>query len=149
MVLEMLTGAGLLALGVVLGRCRATRSRRGLSRPRRVRTVDSRATDMWEILARQADWLDRSNGTGDHETAMRLLKIVEELGEAASAYLGVVGQNPRKGVTHTPEELADELIDTSASVLVALHSFTDDPKSVFETKLAKIRARTQALEVSE
>ncbi len=106
-------------------------------------------TDMWEILARQADWLDRSNGTSDHQTAMRLLKLVEEAGEVSAAYIGMTGQNPRKGVTHTAGDVADELIDVAVTALVALHLFADDPRAAFATKVAKIRARTQALEVSE
>ncbi len=106
-------------------------------------------TDMWEILARQAEWLDRSNGTSDHETSMRLLAVMEEVGEVSKAYRGMKGQNPRKGVTHTREDLMDELVDVAVGALVTLHSFTDVPRAVFETKLAKIRARTQALEVSE
>jgi NTP pyrophosphatase (non-canonical NTP hydrolase) len=105
-------------------------------------------TDQWAILALQADWLDRCNGRGDHQDAMRLMKLAEEAGEVCRAYTGMHGQNPRKGTTHTRVDVADELIDVAVSALVALHLFTDDPQAAFEAKLAKIRARTVASEVS-
>ncbi|MEU7302640.1 hypothetical protein [Streptomyces sp. NPDC007206] len=71
----------------------------------------------------------------DHETAMRLLKVTEEAGEAAAAYIGMTGQNPRKGVTHTCADVADELCDAIIAAAVALHSFTAHPPAVLDAKL--------------
>ena len=95
----------------------------------------------WSAVAALVDWLDRENGLSPHETAMRLLKLVEEAGEASQAYIGLVGQNPRKGQTHRNVDVADELCDVIVTAMVALHSFTEDPAGHFEAKIAKIAAR--------
>lgn len=71
-------------------------------------------------------WLDGSNPDGEHEDAMRVLKLVEEAGEAAAAYIGMVGQNPRKGVTHTLDDLLRELADVAITALCAIQHFTKD-----------------------
>ena len=69
-------------------------------------------------------WLDAANGRGPHETAVRIMKITEEAGEAVAAYIGLTGANPRKGVTATPEDLAGELCDVVLAALVALATVT-------------------------
>jgi hypothetical protein len=80
--------------------------------------------DVWEHVARVTAWLDAANGRGPHETAARIMKITEEAGEAAAAYLAATGQNPRKGVTATPGDLAGELCDVVIAALVALVTIT-------------------------
>ena len=40
--------------------------------------------------------LDGKTGDEPEEITLRLLKIAEELGEAAQAWIGVLGQNPVK-----------------------------------------------------
>lgn len=97
----------------------------------------------FSTIAQLAAWLDASNGTGDHETAMRVMKLSEEVGEVTEAYIGMVGQNPRKGVTHTATDVADELCDVIVTALVALHRFTDDPEQHLNTKLQKIADRAE------
>lgn len=98
-------------------------------------------TDTFATIARLAAWLDQSNGTSDHETAMRLMKLSEEVGEVTEAYIGMVGQNPRKGVTHTASDVADELCDVIVTALVALHRFSGDPEKHFHAKLQRIADR--------
>ena len=51
---------------------------------------------VWDYVARTVTWLDAANGRGPHETAVRVMKIAEEAGEAVAAYLGLTGANPRK-----------------------------------------------------
>jgi len=83
----------------------------------------------WNLFADIADitaWLDNSNPTGPHEDAMRVLKLLEEAGEAAAALIGVQGQNPRKGVTHTQDDLLNELADVAITALCAMQHFTQD-----------------------
>jgi hypothetical protein len=46
---------------------------------------------------------------GDVPVEVRLLKLTEEVGEAAEAFLGVHGLNKRKGVCRSREDLLDEL----------------------------------------
>ena len=66
----------------------------------------------------------RPNGRGPHETAVWVMKIAEEAGEAVAAYIGTTGTNPRKGVTATADELAGELCDVVLAALVALATVT-------------------------
>jgi hypothetical protein len=79
---------------------------------------------VWDHVARTVAWLDVANGRGPHEIAVRVMKIAEETGEAISAYIGLTGQNPRKGVTADPDDLAVELCDVVLAALVALATIT-------------------------
>ena len=101
------------------------------------------ATDPWPTIAALAAWLDANNGRGEHERAMRLMKLTEETGEVMQAYIGMTGQNPRKGVTHTAEEVADELCDVIVTAMVALHQFTEEPAKVFKAKVQRIAERVE------
>ena len=79
---------------------------------------------VWDHVARTVAWLDAVNGRGPHETAVRVMKIAEEAGEAVAAYIGLTGANPRKGVTAEPGELAGELCDVVLAALIALATVT-------------------------
>jgi hypothetical protein len=74
---------------------------------------------IWDAVRASRGWLDAANGTGDTELTCRILKLTEESGEAAAAWIGVLGQNPRKGVTHRREDVAAELADVVFTALVA------------------------------
>lgn len=97
--------------------------------------------DQWTTIRELTGWLDGENGRSREEITLRLLKLTEEVGEVAQAWIGVQGQNPRKGVTHTAADVADELCDVIVTALVALSSVVDDPAGHFEAKLATISAR--------
>ncbi|MFF6976240.1 MazG-like family protein [Streptomyces sp. NPDC008343] len=99
---------------------------------------------LWPVTARIVTALNTANGTGEHETAMRLMKVIEEAGEASAAYIGVTGQNPRKGVTHTAADVADELCDVIIAAAVALHAFTGTPPAVLDAKLHAAARRLHA-----
>jgi len=79
---------------------------------------------VWDHVARTVAWLDAANGRGPHEIAVRVMKIAEETGEAVSAYIGLTGENPRKGVTAHPDDLAAELCDVVLAALIALATIT-------------------------
>jgi hypothetical protein len=100
---------------------------------------------LWSITARIADGLNAANGTAHHEIAMRVLKVVEEAGEASAAYIGMTGQNPRKGTTHSRADVADELCDVIIAASVALHSFTTHPPAVLDSKLHSAARRLHAI----
>ncbi|MFF8535375.1 hypothetical protein ACF07B_26095 [Streptomyces sp. NPDC015532] len=102
-------------------------------------------TVLWPVTARIVAALNAANGEGEHERAMRLLKVTEEAGEAAAAYIGAVGQNPRKGTTHTAADVADELCDVIIAAAVALHSFANHPPAVLDLKLLRAAQRLNAL----
>ena len=58
----------------------------------------------------------------------RLSKIAEELGEALQAFIGITGQNPRKGVYGSLDDVDNELVDTALTAILALQHFTKDIK---------------------
>ena len=97
-------------------------------------------TAPWDLFADVADitaWLDTANPGTPHEDSMRVLKLVEEAGEAAAAYIGMVGQNPRKGVTHTLADLLGELADVALSARCAIQHFTGDAAATRDLLAAK------------
>ncbi len=98
--------------------------------------------NQWHTIRRLVAWLDHENGRTQHEITLRLLKLTEEAGEVAQAWIGTVGQNPRKGFTHTLPDVADELCDVIVTAAVALASIVDDPAGHLDAKLAKIAARS-------
>ena len=95
----------------------------------------------WSTIRNLVAWLDEANGRTDDEITLRILKLAEEVGEVAQAWIGVTGQNPRKGVTHTHPQVQDELCDVIVTAAVALASLIDNPDYVLDQKLAAIAAR--------
>lgn len=100
---------------------------------------------LWAAARHSAAWLDDANGTSEHETAMRLMKLVEEAGEVMQAYIGTVGQNPRKGITHKREDVAAELCDVILTAAVALHRFADNPETFMAEHAGRVVRRIEAL----
>lgn len=100
---------------------------------------------LWAAARRSVAWLDAANGASERETQMRLMKLIEEAGEVMQAYIGTVGQNPRKGITHKPEDVAAELCDVMLTAAVAMYRFADDPEQVMAEHAARVVARINAL----
>lgn len=68
-------------------------------------------TDLWESVDDLWTWLDENRAHGGREgLLLRVLKLSEEVGEVAQAVIGATGQNPRKGVTHTWEDVEGEAL---------------------------------------
>jgi NTP pyrophosphatase (non-canonical NTP hydrolase) len=63
---------------------------------------------------------------GDVPVEIRLLKLTEEVGEVAEAFLGVHGLNRRKGVCRSRDDLLDELADVIITAAVAMTGITGD-----------------------
>ena len=81
---------------------------------------------------------------GEVPVEVRLLKLTEEVGEAAEAFLGVHGLNKRKGVCRSREDLLDELADVIITAAVAMSGITgeaDEARSHFERRLATVTER--------
>ncbi|WP_405479940.1 MazG-like family protein [Streptomyces anulatus] len=97
--------------------------------------------DHWSTIRGLVDWLDKENDRTEQEITLRILKLGEETGEVAQAWIGVTGQNPRKGITHSVEDVADELCDAIVTASVALASIVEDPGAHLDAKLARIAAR--------
>ena len=70
------------------------------------------------------------------------MKLTEEAGEVTQAVTGTLGQNPRKGVTHTWDDVQAELCDVMFTAMVALTTLTPDARKVFDANLTRVAART-------
>jgi NTP pyrophosphatase (non-canonical NTP hydrolase) len=93
---------------------------------------------MWDDVKRLHEY------HGDVPVEMRILKLTEEVGEAAEALIGVRGLNSRKGICHTHEDLLDELTDVIITAAVAMSAVTggaDEARSHFERRLGTVTAR--------
>jgi NTP pyrophosphatase (non-canonical NTP hydrolase) len=81
---------------------------------------------------------------GDVPVEVRLLKLTEEVGEAAEAYIGLQGTNRRKGACRTEDDLLDELADVIITAAVAMTGITGDAsraRSHFHRRIAAVEAR--------
>jgi NTP pyrophosphatase (non-canonical NTP hydrolase) len=99
------------------------------------------SADVYAAVHAAANWLDEHNGAGHTEIMARILKVTEEAGEVAAAWIGATGQNPRKGITHTYGDVAAELADVVFTALVAIDSLGFDPADVVAACAAKVTGR--------
>jgi NTP pyrophosphatase (non-canonical NTP hydrolase) len=93
---------------------------------------------MWDEAGQLTDWL------GDIPIEVQLLKLSEEVGEVAEAYIGLTGHNPRKGVTHTRDDLTGEVADVIITAAVSIVRLTGSPaaaRAAFEAHLAGVLTR--------
>lgn len=106
-------------------------------------TDDTHRPDLWTSLD---DLWTRLEATREHAgregVLLRVLKLSEEVGEVAEAVIGTTGQNPRKGVTHTWDDVQSELCDVAITALVALRTLTPEARAVFEGHLERVRLRS-------
>jgi NTP pyrophosphatase (non-canonical NTP hydrolase) len=101
------------------------------------------SADLWSTVDELWTWLDGHRPHDGREgLLLRMLKLSEEVGEVAEAVIGATGQNPRKGVTHTWEDVQGELCDVVITALVALRTLTPEAREVFTHHLAKVAARS-------
>ncbi|WP_328365781.1 MazG-like family protein [Streptomyces sp. NBC_00445] len=107
------------------------------------RTSPETAADLWTDIDALWAWLDENRAHGDQEgLLLRMLKLSEEVGEVAQAVIGATGQNPRKGTTHTWDDVQSELCDVVITALVALRTLTPDTREVFTRHLARVKERS-------
>jgi NTP pyrophosphatase (non-canonical NTP hydrolase) len=81
---------------------------------------------------------------GDVPVEVRLLKLTEEVGEVADAFIGMRGLNRRKGVCRTRDDLLAELADVIITAAVAMSGVTgdvDEARSHLERRLAAVTER--------
>jgi hypothetical protein len=100
---------------------------------------------VWRHVATLVAWLDAANPRTDHEIACRVMKLAEETGEAVAAYIGMTGQNPRKGTCATRDDLASELCDVIITAMVALATIAADTASAEAIVQAHLSARSARL----
>jgi NTP pyrophosphatase (non-canonical NTP hydrolase) len=98
--------------------------------------------EVWDTIEKITGQLDASSTLApDTERLLRIMKLTEEAGEVTQAVIGTLGQNPRKGVTHTWEDVQADLCDVMFSAMVALATLTPDAREVFNAHLARVAGR--------
>ena len=99
--------------------------------------------DVWAAIDDLWAWLDANETQPGREALLlRMLKLTEEVGEVAQAVIGATGQNPRKGTTHTWDDVQAELCDVVLTAMVALRTLTPDAQEVFTAHLERVRERS-------
>jgi NTP pyrophosphatase (non-canonical NTP hydrolase) len=100
--------------------------------------------DLWESIGRLQDWLASAQPARPPQEALllRILKLSEEVGEVAEAVIGATGQNPRKGTSHTWDDVQSELCDVIITAAVALRALTPEAREVFTSHLARVMDRS-------
>jgi NTP pyrophosphatase (non-canonical NTP hydrolase) len=99
--------------------------------------------DAWGTIGDIVNWLDANSVLpAETEKLLRIMKLTEEAGEVTQAVIGVMGQNPRKGVTHTWDDVQAELCDVMFTAMVALTTLTPDARTVFDAHLARVADRS-------
>jgi hypothetical protein len=78
--------------------------------------------DAVERITAQLDARVPDQLRGLPDLILRAMKVQEEAGELAAALIGILGQNPRKGITHTTNDAINEAIDVAISALVFIES---------------------------
>ncbi|MFE5597190.1 MazG-like family protein [Streptomyces sp. NPDC056549] len=104
---------------------------------------DSTPWDTIGSLAALFARLDSERGlTTDEQWTLQVLKLSEEVGEAAQAVIGVRATNPRKGRSHSWEHVQEEVADAVITGMVALARMRpDDPAEYLAAVLAEKSAK--------
>jgi NTP pyrophosphatase (non-canonical NTP hydrolase) len=102
--------------------------------------MDDVAWDAVEGLAARLD--GRSPLPPEQRRLLKILKITEESGEVAEAVIGVTGQNPRKGYSHTWQDVEAEVCDVIITAMVALEELSPGKaREVFAAHLRRVTGR--------
>ncbi|WP_137989589.1 MazG-like family protein [Streptomyces vilmorinianum] len=100
-------------------------------------------TEPWSTVDRLAAWIAAHHTLPpEQDVLLRVLKLSEEVGEVAEAVIGATGQNPRKGMSHTWQDVESELCDVIITAMVALRTLTPDAAEVFAGHLRRVAERS-------
>jgi NTP pyrophosphatase (non-canonical NTP hydrolase) len=100
------------------------------------------AEQTWQYIGGIKKWIDENVDVSPEQALLvRVLKVQEELGEAAQALIGEMGTNPRKGQSHSREDVLKELSDVVLTGMVALATASEDPEAFFARHLAAVAER--------
>lgn len=77
------------------------------------------------------------------DPTIRILKIQEEAGEAAEAWIGYLGANARKG-EKTLDDVQAELADVAITAWIALRGLGLDPMAAIADRVLFLHARLEA-----
>lgn len=93
---------------------------------------------MWADIKVLTTWLDAMNGRDDTERGMRILSVAGNACEAAAAWIGHKGQNPRKGRAGSAHDVANELADVVITAMVAIESLDMSARLVVQHRLQSV-----------
>jgi NTP pyrophosphatase (non-canonical NTP hydrolase) len=98
----------------------------------------------WQAVEVIDRWLDAYAGLQYQDQPLaqdwaRLSKVAEELGEAIQAFIGYTGQNPRKGIVNSKDDVLDELADVVFTGILCVQHFTKDSQEVRDILRRKLR----------
>ncbi|MCX5214443.1 MazG-like family protein [Kitasatospora sp. NBC_00240] len=98
--------------------------------------------DTWDIINSLAGKLDsRSHLQGEQRWLVQIVKLQEEVGEVAEAAIGALGENPRKGYSHSWDDVRAEACDVITTGMVLLARMGGDPQRLFDEHLRRLAAR--------
>lgn len=101
--------------------------------------------DTWDAIERLATRLEEhSTLPPEQRRVLQILKITEEAGEVAEAVFGATGQNPRKGHSHTWQDVEAEVCDVIITAMVTLARLNPEARKTFALHLKKITDRDLA-----
>lgn len=108
-------------------------------------TAQDLGQDLKDMSARIDDEpTNRANTDLENFLLRTVVKLSEELGELSGAIIGVTGQNPRKGVTHTYDDVDKELLDIATTALGAFeyrHGNSGVAVRALSVHVAEVRRR--------
>lgn len=96
------------------------------------------ADDVLHGIEAIGHWLNTRNGVSPHEVARRVVMVGEGAGKVMAAYIGISGEPPYRGVTHTKEGLVRELVNVAITALVAVVHFSEPEEDLFTLLMAEI-----------
>lgn len=93
-------------------------------------------------------WVDSSKGylgiDSEAHLWRRVAKVGAEAGEVFDAMSGYTGENPRKGQTHSINDVIEELLDTAVAALGAVEHITGNKGEsvlLLAGKIKRVRER--------
>lgn len=93
-------------------------------------------------IAALSTWIDTSKSyVGlDPEAHLwrRTMKVASEVGELQDALGGMLGENPRKGVTHTLDDAIGEALDVAVAALGSVEHMTGNEGRSMDLLAAKV-----------
>ncbi len=78
----------------------------------------------------------------EQQWLVQAVKLQEECGEVAEAVVGALGESPRKGFSHTWDDVRSEACDVIITGMVLLARMGGDPECFFRDHLRTVTART-------
>ncbi|GAA1193983.1 NTP pyrophosphatase (non-canonical NTP hydrolase) [Kitasatospora gansuensis] len=99
-------------------------------------------TDTWKTINSLASNLSsRSQLPIEQQWLVQVVKLQEECGEVAEAAIGALGENPRKGFSHSWDDVRSEACDVIVTGMVLLARMGGDPEWFFREHLRTLAAR--------